>query len=50
VVGEGVAAEGLQYLVVPSGVLNGVRRQNVGDGRSDAGEGRLLSMNRSANG
>jgi hypothetical protein len=38
VVGEGIAAEGLQDLVAPPGVLSGVWRKNVGDGCPDAGE------------
>jgi hypothetical protein len=48
VVGEGVAAEGLQDLVAPPRVLSGVRRENVGDGCSDAGVGRRLSVKRGA--
>lgn len=47
-VSEGVAAEGLQDLVTPPRVLSGVRRENVGDGCSDAGEGRRMSVKRGA--
>jgi hypothetical protein len=50
VVGEGVPAEGLQDLIAPPGVLNGVRRKDVSDGCPDVGEGRRLSMKRSAKG
>jgi hypothetical protein len=50
VVGEGVAAEGLQDLVAPPGVLSGIRRKNVGDSCPDAGEGRRLSVKRSSKG
>jgi hypothetical protein len=50
VVGKGVAAEGLQDLVAPPGVLSGVRRKNVGDGCPNAGEGRRLSVKRTAKG
>jgi hypothetical protein len=38
-IGEGVAAQGLQDLVAPPRVLSGVRRENVGDHGPDAGEG-----------
>jgi hypothetical protein len=48
VVDEGVAAEGLQDLVAPPRVLIGVRRENVGDGCPDAGEGRRLSVKKGA--
>jgi hypothetical protein len=48
VVGEGVAAEGLQDLVTPPRVLSGVRRENVGHGCPDASEGRHLGMKRGA--
>jgi hypothetical protein len=48
VVGECVAAQGLQDLVTPPRVLSGVRRENVGDGGPDAGEGRRLNMKRGA--
>jgi hypothetical protein len=48
VVGEGVAAEGLQDLVAPPRVLSGVRHENVGDGCPDTGEGRRLSVKRGA--
>jgi hypothetical protein len=37
-------------LITPSGVLSGVRRKNVGDDCLDAGEGRHLSVKRSAKG
>jgi hypothetical protein len=50
VVGEGVAAEGLQDLVAPPRILSGVRRENVGDGCPDAGEGRRLGVKRGAKG
>jgi hypothetical protein len=50
VVGKGVAAEGLQDLVAPPRILSGVRRENVGDGCSDAGEGRRLGVKRGAKG
>jgi hypothetical protein len=50
VIGEGVATEGLQDLVVPPGVLSGVRRKNIGDCCPDAGEGRRLSVKGSAEG
>jgi hypothetical protein len=50
VVGEGVAAEGLQDLVAPPRILSGVRRENVGDGCPNAGEGRRLGVKRGAKG
>ena len=48
VVGEGVATEGLKDLVAPPRVLSGIRRENIGDGGPDAGEGGRLSVKRSA--
>jgi hypothetical protein len=50
VVGEGVPTKGLQDLIAPPGVLSGVWSKNVGDGCPDAGEGRCLSVKRSAKG
>jgi hypothetical protein len=46
VVGEGVAAEGLQDLVAAPTILSGVGCENVGDGCPNAGEGRRLSVKR----